>query len=83
MPLPAVEGRAIADEPLASSLISKILEELQELGESINCDVDLETVATLSSSAVCNEEPVEWLDSGCWYGDIAQTYEVADETQRT
>ena len=38
-----MEGRAIAYEPLASNFDwLKIREELQDLGDSMNCDVDFE-----------------------------------------
>ena len=38
-----MEGRAVAYEPLASNFDwNKIKEELQELGESLNCDVEFE-----------------------------------------
>ena len=38
-----MEGRAVAYEPLASNFDwVKIREELQELGESMNCDVAFE-----------------------------------------
>ena len=43
-----VEGRAVAYEPLASNFDwKKIQEELQEMGESINCDVEFEEVYEL------------------------------------
>jgi len=41
-----MEGRAIAYEPLASNFdYSKVKQQLQELGESINCDVEFEDVS--------------------------------------
>lgn len=40
-----VEGKAVAYEPLSSNFDwVKIQDELQELGESMNCDVELEDV---------------------------------------
>ena len=41
-----MEGKAVAYEPLSSTFDwTKIQEELQELGESMNCDVEFEDVA--------------------------------------
>jgi len=38
-----VEGRAVAYEPMSSTFDwTKIREELQELGESMNCDVEFQ-----------------------------------------
>ena len=46
--LQLVEGRAVAYEPLSSNFDwKKIQEELQEMGESINCDVEFEEVYEL------------------------------------
>lgn len=43
-----MEGRAVAYEPLSSNFDwKKIQEELQEMGESINCDVEFEEVYEL------------------------------------
>ena len=43
----AVEGRAVAYEPLASNFDwVKVRDELEELGESMNCDVDFEDVTS-------------------------------------
>lgn len=43
-----MEGRAVAYEPLSSNFDwEKIQEELQEMGESINCDVEFEEVYEL------------------------------------
>ena len=40
-----MEGRAVAYEPLASHFDgAKIKEELEELGESMNCDVEFADV---------------------------------------
>ena len=40
-----MEGRAVAYEPLTSNFdYLKIEEELQEMGESMNCDVEFEDV---------------------------------------
>ena len=40
-----MEGRAVAYEPLASNFDwTKIREELQELGESMNCDVEFSDI---------------------------------------
>ena len=45
-----MEGGVIAYEPLASNFdLSGIKGQLQELGESINCDVDLE------DASLCDE----------------------------
>jgi hypothetical protein len=41
-----VEGQAIAYAPLAAHFdASKIEEQLQELGESLNCDIEFEDVS--------------------------------------
>ena len=40
-----VEGKSVAYEPLASNFEwTKIREELEELGESLNCDVEFDDV---------------------------------------
>lgn len=44
-----MEGRAVAYEPLASNFDwTKIRDELQELGESMNCDVEFSDITGTS-----------------------------------
>lgn len=48
--LKSVEGMAIAYEPLSSNFDwTQIQEELQELGDSMNCDVELKDVTGSSN----------------------------------